>query len=162
MCTRRCSLTVQTGMSISGMRWFKEECKHESDHVMHEKVHAGAWSLPRAIQAGKAISDSIHALQQRALELKAVQIRCHRLLTQVYESLHDRHQSLVNDIMKIGRALHPRHEENEVEKLRLAHIMTTVSVPKSSSELLICLAVRNHDPARETAMKLQMSLGDVP
>ena len=56
-------------------------------HVVHEKVHACAWCLPGAIQAREAISDCIHALQQRALEVEAFQVRCHWLLAQVDEGL---------------------------------------------------------------------------
>lgn len=54
---------------------------------MHEKVHACAWCLPGAIQAREAISDCIHALQQRALEIEAVKVCCHRLPAQINEGL---------------------------------------------------------------------------
>lgn len=56
-------------------------------HIVHEKVHACAWCVPRAIQAREAISDCIHALQQRALEVEAVEVCCHRLSAQINEGL---------------------------------------------------------------------------
>lgn len=58
-----------------------------ADHVVHEEVHACAGRLPGAVQARKAISDGIHALQQWALEIEAIQVGCHWLLTQGNESL---------------------------------------------------------------------------
>ena len=73
-------------------------------HVVHEKVHACAWCLPRAIQAREAISDCIHALQQRALEVEAVKICCYGLPAQINEGLQ-RNSPSREGVTQAARAL---------------------------------------------------------
>ena len=61
-----------------------------ADHVVHEEVHASARGLPGTIQTREAVGHCVHALQQGTLEVEAVQVCCHWLLTQVYEFLQQR------------------------------------------------------------------------
>ena len=80
---------------------------------MHQEVHASARCLPGAVQAREAVCHSVHALQQGTLEVKAVQIGCHRLSAQVDEYLHqhcDHPCGICDQACKLAKAcelLHP-------------------------------------------------------
>lgn len=41
-----------------------------SHHVVHQEVHAGAWSVPGAVEAAEPVCDGIHRTQQVALEVE--------------------------------------------------------------------------------------------